>query len=87
MNELGPAALVRGVCQGISLAFWWYLVSPVALSGTGWSLLGLLVFELVALVTRFTVVLTVGRRLPPVSIHPTRPADVGTAPVTAGKAP
>ena len=45
--------------------------SCVALSGTaGWSLLGLLVFELVALVTRFTVVLTVGRRLPSVAHAP-----------------
>ena len=43
--------------------------------------------ELVALVPSFTVVLTAGRRLRSGTMHPTWPADVGPAPVTAGKAP
>jgi hypothetical protein len=79
---------VRGVWRSKLLAFWWYFVwLCVAPSGTGWSLLGLLVFELVALVPTFIVVLTVGRPLPSVAIHPVWPADIGTAPVSAGETP
>lgn len=59
----------------------------MALSGTGWSLLGLLVFELVALVPSFTVVLTVGRRTPSVAMNPISAGNVRIAPVAGDKAP
>ena len=59
----------------------------MALCGTGWSLLGLMVFELVALVLRVTVVLNVGRRKLSIAMNPIQSAGVGTAPITAGETP
>ena len=49
--------------------------------------MGLMVFELVALVLRVTVVLNVGRRKPSIAMNPIQSAGVGTAPITAGETP
>ena len=75
-------------CVGCDRKFYWpFGGTLVALSGTEWSLLGLLVFELVALVLRVAVLPLPKARQPSVAMNSIRSLDVGTAPVSAGGTP
>ena len=75
-------------CVGCDKEFHWpFGGTLVALCDTGWSLLGMLVFELVALVQRITVVPNAKTRLPSVAMNLISSADVRAAPVTGDKAP
>jgi hypothetical protein len=60
------------------MAFWWYFVGPVWPCVVPRGSLGVLVFELVALVPRVTAASSIERRMPWVAMKPITSADVGT---------
>jgi hypothetical protein len=84
-DRLASAALVRGGMEVKDTGL--LVVLRVALCGPVWSLLGVLVFELVALVRRITVVTNAKA---PVAIGGHEPGLAGggwNAPITGDKAP